>query len=93
MCLSTSTIREETGNDLIHTCSFCLCPHTWESPGINLTKKVKDLYVENTKTSKKEIEDLDGLVGHHWKERPIGHTNFVCPSTGERQGQKGGVGG
>jgi hypothetical protein len=18
----------------------------------------------------------DGLVGHHWKERPIGHTNF-----------------
>jgi hypothetical protein len=30
----------------------------------------------------------DGLVGHHWKERPIGHTNFVCPSTGERQGQK-----
>jgi hypothetical protein len=35
----------------------------------------------------------DGLVGHHWKERPIGHTNFICPSTGERQGQKGGVGG
>jgi hypothetical protein len=26
----------------------------------------------------------DGLVGHHWKERPIGHTNFICPSTGER---------
>ena len=19
----------------------------------------------------------DGLVGHHWKERPIGHTNFI----------------
>jgi hypothetical protein len=30
----------------------------------------------------------DGLVGHHWKERPMGHTNFICPSTGERQGQK-----
>jgi hypothetical protein len=30
----------------------------------------------------------DGLVGHHWKERPIGHTNFICPSTGESQGQK-----
>jgi hypothetical protein len=30
----------------------------------------------------------DGLVGHHWKERPIGHTNFICPSTGECQGQK-----
>jgi hypothetical protein len=30
----------------------------------------------------------DGLVGHHWKERPIGLANFICPSTGERQGQK-----
>jgi hypothetical protein len=30
----------------------------------------------------------DGLVGHHWKERPIGHTNFICLSTGECQGQK-----
>jgi hypothetical protein len=35
----------------------------------------------------------DGLVGHHWKERPIGHANFTCPSTGEHQGQKVGVGG
>jgi hypothetical protein len=35
----------------------------------------------------------DGLVGHHWKERPIGHANFVCPSTGECQGQKMGMGG
>jgi hypothetical protein len=31
----------------------------------------------------------DGLVCHHWKERPIGLANFICPSTGERQGQKG----
>jgi hypothetical protein len=35
----------------------------------------------------------DGLVSHHWKERPIGNANFICPSTGERQGQKGRVGG
>ena len=35
----------------------------------------------------------DGLVGHHWKKRPIGLANFICPSTGEFQGQKGGVGG
>jgi hypothetical protein len=35
----------------------------------------------------------DGLVGHHWKERPIGHANFICPSTGECQGQKMGMGG
>ena len=34
----------------------------------------------------------NGLVSHHWKERPIGHTNFICPSTGERQGQKFGNG-
>jgi hypothetical protein len=26
----------------------------------------------------------DGLVGHHWKERPIEHANFICPSTGEK---------
>jgi hypothetical protein len=30
----------------------------------------------------------DGLVGHHWKERHIGQANFICPSTGEFQGQK-----
>jgi hypothetical protein len=35
----------------------------------------------------------DGLVGHHWKERPIGLANFICPSTGEHQGQKVGVDG
>jgi hypothetical protein len=35
----------------------------------------------------------DGLVGHHCKERPIGLANFIYPSTGECQGQKGGVGG
>jgi hypothetical protein len=30
----------------------------------------------------------DGLVGHHWKERPIGQANCICPSTGGHQGQK-----
>jgi hypothetical protein len=34
-----------------------------------------------------------GLFGHHWKERPFGHANFICPSTGECQGQKMGMGG
>jgi hypothetical protein len=33
-----------------------------------------------------------GLVGHQWKERPIGRANFICLSTGERQGQEVGVG-
>jgi hypothetical protein len=35
----------------------------------------------------------DGLVGHQWKERTIGHANFISLSTGERQGQEVGVGG
>jgi hypothetical protein len=34
----------------------------------------------------------DGLAGHHWKERPIGLANFMCPSTSQRQGQEVGVG-
>ena len=35
----------------------------------------------------------DGLIGHHWEERPLGLANFICPSTGEHQGQEVGVGG
>jgi hypothetical protein len=35
----------------------------------------------------------DGLVGHQWKEKPIGRANFICLSTGECQGQEMGVGG
>jgi hypothetical protein len=35
----------------------------------------------------------DGLVSHHWEERPLGIANFICPSTGECQGQEVGVGG
>ena len=35
----------------------------------------------------------DGLVGHHWEERPLSIANFICPSTGECQGQEVGVSG
>ena len=35
----------------------------------------------------------DGLIGHHWEERPLGRANFICLSIGERQGQEVGVGG
>jgi hypothetical protein len=35
----------------------------------------------------------DGLVGHQWKERPLGIENFIFSSTGECQGQEMGVGG
>lgn len=35
----------------------------------------------------------DGLVGHHWEERPLGLADFICLSTGEHQGQEvGGYG-
>jgi hypothetical protein len=30
----------------------------------------------------------DGLVSHHWKERPIGHTNFICPVQGNARAKK-----
>jgi hypothetical protein len=32
----------------------------------------------------------DGLVGHHWEERPLGLANFICLSTGP--GPKSGSG-
>ena len=35
----------------------------------------------------------DGLVGHHWEERTLGIVKFICPGTGECQGQEVGVGG
>ena len=35
----------------------------------------------------------DGLIGHHWEERPFGLANVICLSTGEHQGQEVGVGG
>jgi hypothetical protein len=38
-------------------------------------------------------ESEDSLVGHQWKERPIGRANFICLSTGECQGQEVGGGG
>jgi hypothetical protein len=30
----------------------------------------------------------DGLVSHHWEERPLGLSNFVCPSTGNARAKK-----
>jgi hypothetical protein len=64
-------------------------------------KGTATLYVEQQYelTSSPELLSLaayvskDGLVSHHWKERPTGLANFICPNAGERQGQKGGVGG
>jgi hypothetical protein len=35
----------------------------------------------------------DGLVGHQWKERPIGRADFICLSAGVHPGREVGVGG
>jgi hypothetical protein len=35
----------------------------------------------------------DDLDHHYREERPLGIANFICPSTGECQGQEVGVGG
>jgi hypothetical protein len=46
-------------------------------------------------TSTRELLSLaayvskDGLLGHHCKERPIGLTNFICPSKGNARAKKG----
>jgi hypothetical protein len=34
----------------------------------------------------------DGLVSHHWEERPLGLANFTCPGTGETTGPRHGSG-
>ena len=33
-------------------------------------------------------ESEDGLVGHQWKERPIGRSNFICLSQGNARAKK-----
>jgi hypothetical protein len=35
----------------------------------------------------------DGLVGHYREEKLLGLANFICPNTGEQQGQEVAVGG
>jgi hypothetical protein len=35
----------------------------------------------------------DGLVGHHWEERPLDLANSICLSIEECQGQEVGVSG
>jgi hypothetical protein len=34
----------------------------------------------------------DGLVGHHWEERPLGLANFICLSTRGTPGPRSGSG-
>jgi hypothetical protein len=57
------------------------------------TRDIKEAWEGRLRTVVLAYISKDGLVGHHWKERPIGLANFLCPSTGEHHGQKVGVGG
>jgi hypothetical protein len=65
--------------------------------GGSATLLVEQQY-ELTSTCPPELVSLaayvseDGLVGHQWKERPIGRADLTCLSTGECQGQEVGVG-
>jgi hypothetical protein len=54
-------------------------------------RRIKKIWCRTTKIRR-------AIRGVIWKHNnrgswPIGFANFICPSTGERQGQKGGVGG
>jgi hypothetical protein len=91
----------------IHGCSQSAIGWITGPPMEDLEKILKELkgsaslYVEqhHELTNTPELLTLaayvskDGLVAHHWKERPIVLANFICPSIVERQGQKVGVGG
>jgi hypothetical protein len=52
------------------------------------TVKVEQQY-ELTSTPPPDLVSLaayvaeDGLVSHHWEERPLGIANFICSSTGK----------
>ena len=39
------------------------------------------------------VAEDDGLVGHQWGGEALGPVNILCPSIGECQGQKAGLGG
>jgi hypothetical protein len=72
-------------------CSICsYCPLLFK---IKLRTLCHDTPFSFSLVSLAAYESEDGLVGHQWKERPIGCANFICLSTGERQGQEVGVGG
>jgi hypothetical protein len=78
--------------------------HPHMRPYVNHERKERGgrgerIQTQTAPTSQQDIVSLaayvseDVLVGHQWKERPIGLANFICLSTGEYQGQEVGVGG
>ena len=54
-----------TEREIKKTIPFTIPPKRIKYPGINLTKDEKDIYLENYKTLKKEIEE-DKISGRTW---------------------------
>jgi hypothetical protein len=65
-------------------CIFIRNKDSISSTDLQIFQLSQKCHLENTE---------DGLVSHHWEERPLGIAKFICPSTGKCQGQEGGVGG
>ena len=74
-------------------------PRIWQSldgPSFRHSSKLQQYELTSTPLELVFLaayESENGLVSHQWKERPISRANFICLSTGERQGQEVGVGG
>ena len=74
--MSLYTHNEQSKIEIKKTISFTIASKKVKYLGINLTKEVKDLYTENCKILKKEIEDHT----NKWKDIPCpwtGRTNIV----------------
>ena len=61
---SLYTNNENIEREISESIPFTITPITIRSLGINLTKKVKDLYLRNYRTLKKEIEEDTKMEEH-----------------------------
>jgi len=67
-------ILGKTASILVFICTSHVTPNECSKvPGINLIKKVKDLYSENYKTMMKETEDDT----NKWKDKPFTWTRRI----------------
>ena len=57
ICCILNTNNELSGREIKETIPFTIASKRIKYLGINLTKEVKDLYLENYKTLMKETED------------------------------------
>jgi hypothetical protein len=72
----------------IITCKLVFCHLFFQCPNI----------INESNHIEEWLNIKDGLVDHHWKERPIGRANFIASVQGNTRAKKwewvsGGVGG